>query len=52
MYVFIAKKFGYTFEQIADMTPTQHKVLLGQIDNTLTFADSRAYTRWRMDQSG
>lgn len=50
VYQVLAQKFGYTPSQIADMTRTQQQVLLGQIDNTITFRDEKQYGEWRKNR--
>jgi hypothetical protein len=56
VYVTLAKTFGWTFEEISHMTPTQQllvaEYLQGEKDgyevagSTITFQDERALNEW------
>ena len=48
LYEFLAQKYGWTFQEIANMTPKNQQVACGVVDNTLTFNTMREYEAWRM----
>jgi len=44
----LAQKYGYTPDEIADLSPKRQQMLCGVVDNTMTFNTAREYEEWML----
>lgn len=47
----MAQKYGWTYDEIANMTPKQQQAAIGVVDNTLTFRTAKEYQNWMMSRN-